>query len=254
MKKNVKKNSGKFAFKTDIGRIRITNEDQALVKVNASGDVLLLVLDGMGGHNKGDYASRLALNHISDSFESKSHFFSDFTARLWLQNTVISANKYIYDQSCENETYKGMGSTIVCVLLRNDKLFMLNAGDSRAYLVTRNKLNLISEDQSYVSYLCRSGSITEEEAKIHPQKNLLLNALGIYPSLNFNLFTRKYNGEHIVLCSDGLYNNISDKEMHAILNSDERPDIKVDTLIRVANKNGGSDNIAIAYFERISHE
>ena len=75
MKKNVKKNSGKFAFKTDIGRIRITNEDQALVKVNASGDVLLLVLDGMGGHNKGDYASRLALNHISDSFESQKSRF-----------------------------------------------------------------------------------------------------------------------------------------------------------------------------------
>lgn len=254
MQKNKATPRGRYAYKTDIGRIRITNEDQALVKVNAAGDVLLLVLDGMGGHNKGDYASRLAINYISDSFESKNTFLSDFTAKLWLKNVSIKANKYIYDISCEKEGYKGMGSTIVAILLRKDKIHILNAGDSRAYLINRKELELVSEDQSYVSFLCRSGAISEEEAKIHPQKNVLLNALGVYPSLNFNLFTRKYSGEAIMLCSDGLYNNISDKEMHAILLSDERPDLKVDTLIDVANRNGGSDNIAIAYFERIYNE
>lgn len=245
---------GRYAYKTDIGRIRIINEDQALVKVNAAGDVLLLVLDGMGGHNKGDYASRLATNFISDSFENKNSFISDFTARIWLQNVCIKANKYIFDMASEKEGYKGMGSTIVAILLRKNKMHILNAGDSRAYLVKRKELELVSEDQSYVSYLCRSGAITEEEAKIHPQKNVLLNALGIYPSLNFNLFTRNYTGEPIMLCSDGLYNNISENEMHAILSGDERPDLKVDTLISIANSNGGSDNIAIAYFERIYNE
>ena len=105
MKKKNTINRGKFAYKTDIGRIRMTNEDQALVKVNASGDVLMMVLDGMGGHNKGDYASRLALSSISDSFEEKSHFLNEFTAKLWLKNAVIRANKCIFEQASENETY-----------------------------------------------------------------------------------------------------------------------------------------------------
>lgn len=240
---------GRFAYRIDVGRVRVSNEDQAIVLTNADGDVLLLVCDGMGGHNKGDFASRAAISVISEAFKAKAKFGNAYFAKRWLMRQIRNANNEIYDAAYANDAYKDMGTTLVAVLIIEERIIVANIGDSRAYAVRPDGLERLTEDQTYVDYLYRTGKISKEEIVTHPKRHVLMNALGIYPSLTLDVSSDPYIGYSILLCSDGLYNNISEQEMHAILLTEERPEQKVETLIKVANSNGGSDNIAVAYWE-----
>ncbi len=248
MKKTIK---GQFYAKIDRGRVRVTNEDQALAIANASGDVLLAVCDGMGGHKKGDYASRMAINLLADAFKKKSSFNYIYYARYWLTSTIKRINAAIYNESFTRDDYKDMGTTMVVALLIKDTVIIANVGDSRAYGVRYESLRRLTEDQTYVDYLYRMGKISEEEIKTRLDRHVLMNAVGIFPSLSIDIKMYPNIGNPILLCSDGLYNNISEKDIHAILHSDDRIETKVETLISVANANGGSDNMAVAYWETI---
>ncbi|NCA97284.1 MAG: Stp1/IreP family PP2C-type Ser/Thr phosphatase [Bacteroidia bacterium] len=240
---------GRFAYRIDIGRVRVSNEDQAIVLTNADGDVLLLVCDGMGGHNKGDFASRTAISVLSEAFKAKPKFSNPFLAKRWLMRQIHNANNVIYDAAYSNDAYKDMGTTLVAVLIIEERIIIANIGDSRAYAIRPDGLERLTEDQTFVDYLYRTGKISKEEIATHPKRHVLMNALGIYPSLTLDVSSSPYIGYSVILCSDGLYNNISEQEMHAILSTEERPEQKVETLIKVANSNGGSDNIAVAYWE-----
>lgn len=251
MKKGFK---GTCAFKTDIGRVRISNEDQATVKINSLGEVFLIVCDGMGGQNKGDFASKMGIDSLLDSFLAKSNSLPTFAYKWWLGKAIKKANSIIYGEADKNPTYSGMGTTLVCALLSKDKLFLANVGDSRAYWLQKDKLVRLSQDQTYVDFLYRSGKISEAETLSHPDRHMLMNALGIYPSASYDLRVLPYAGESVMLCSDGLYNNVPETEIRAVLSTDERSDQKVFSLINEANHNGGSDNIAIALFEALSHD
>ncbi|MCQ2794705.1 MAG: Stp1/IreP family PP2C-type Ser/Thr phosphatase [Bacilli bacterium] len=244
-----------FAYQTDIGKIRIKNEDQATILTNSSGDILMIIADGMGGHNKGDYASKLAIDILSEEFKKKEKgFISIFIAKLWLQHVVSDANKFVYNTAEKTESCKGMGTTLVAVLIHKNNMVVLNVGDSRAYLYHNDKLERLSEDQSYVDYLKRSGQISESEAEKRKDKNVLLNALGIYPSISFNSRLLKYRDEPILLCSDGLFNNLKEKDIIDIIKKRMSAKETTKELINAANKNGGSDNIAVAYFIRSHHD
>lgn len=244
-----------FAYQVDIGKIRIKNDDQANILTNSNGDTLMIVADGMGGHNKGDYASKLTVDYISDEFKKrKKGFISIFVAKLWLQYIVSKANKLVFDTSEKSNQYKGMGTTLVVALIRKKNVIVLNVGDSRAYLYHSDKLERLSEDQSYVDYLKRSGQISEKEAEKRKDKNVLLNALGIYPSISFNSRLLSYHDEPILLCSDGLFNNLKERNIKDIIKEGLDAKNTVKELINAANKNGGSDNIAVAYFLRRHHD
>lgn len=241
---------GVFSYLTDTGKVRLSNQDQVMVVQNKVGDTLLIVADGIGGGNKGDYAAKLTVDHLVNEFKKHQNFISMAAAKVWLQYEVSRANKLVYDTSLTSPTYQGMGTTIVAVLIRRDKLVVINAGDSRAYQLLNNQLTMISEDQSYVEYLRRSGQISEEEKANHPNKNIIYNALGIYPTLSYQIKQLKYNGEIIMLCSDGLFNNVSEDKIKEILVKPINADTKVKTLINLANDNGGTDNISVAYYQR----
>ncbi len=243
------KNRGKFAAITNIGKVRETNEDVALALSNRSGDALLIVCDGMGGHQRGDLAAKIASEYFSDSFKSKNAFFTMGTARLWLTYHIKQANRLIYEEAIRNPKAKEMGTTLTVVLLVDNQMAIANIGDSRAYKVGKAGLEQLTEDQTYVDFLFRSGKITKEEMKTHPQKHVLLNALGLNPTITIDLKVRDYQGELIMVCSDGLYNNISDLELLTTLLSSDSPEQKCDTLVRIANSNGGTDNIAISIWE-----
>jgi protein phosphatase len=232
----------------------VSNEDQATVITNSEGDILMLVCDGMGGHNKGDFASRTAISVLSEAFKNKPKFIHPFFAKRWLSNQIRYANNEIYNAAYSNQAYKDMGTTLVAALIIEDRIIVANIGDSRAYAVRYNALERLTEDQTYVDYLYRTGKITKEEISTHPKRHVLMNALGIYPSLTMDIKSIPYVGFSIMLCSDGLYNNISEQEIHAILTTEERPEQKVETLIKVANLNGGSDNIAVAYWEVMKND
>ena len=242
--------TGRFSYRTDIGKVRLTNEDQAMAITNASGNVLLVVCDGMGGQNKGDLASSLALHTIVNSFKSRKGFFNSYFARLWVGSAIREANKSIYEQSQSNPTYRGMGTTITLLLIMKDIAILGHVGDSRCYFL-RNHHDLvqISEDQTYVAYLLRTGQITPEEALTHPKRHVLMNALGIYPSASVDIKAFPYLGEEVLLCSDGLYNNVAFDDIAAVVKGNDSIEQKVNELIAIGNKNGGSDNIAVVLWE-----
>ena len=243
--------SGTYAYKTDQGRVRKNNEDQALVLTNGEGEVLLVVCDGMGGANKGDLASDTAVSLIKHEFEEKKSTDNKSKNRRWIVKVIRKANNDIYNKSQEIPGASGMGTTVVLALLVKDTLYLASLGDSRAYLDNSASIRQISEDQTYARFLEKTGQISHEEALSHPERHVLMNALGIFPSLALTVDILPYEGEKILLCTDGLYNQVADETIHAILSTDERADQKVSTLIGTANAAGGSDNSGIAYWECI---
>ncbi len=241
---------GTFSAQTDVGKVRLSNEDRASVLVNSDGSVFLCVCDGMGGQNKGDYASTLAMNFLTQSFRNKRKT-GLLWSRIWLMRAIREANSLIFEEAFKNPLYKDMGTTCVCVYIQGRKMIIANLGDSRAYSFDDKGLIRLTNDQTYVDYLYRTGKISESEKETSPDRHVLMNALGIYPSASFDLTIKPYSGESILLCTDGLHNNVSEPEIRAVLSTNESAAQKVSSLIQEANGNGGSDNIGIAYWEAI---
>ena len=241
--------TGRFSFKTDIGKVRLSNEDQACALINASGNVLLVVCDGMGGQSKGDLASSLAINTVISSFKSRKGFMNRYFAKFWVGNVIREANKCVYEQSKSNPSYEGMGTTLTLLLIIKDTAILGHVGDSRCYFLRNREFEQMSEDQTYVGYLLRTKQITEEEALIHPKRHVLMNALGVYPSASIDIKSFPYMGETVLLCSDGLYNNVPKNDIASVLKSEDSVEQKVNELIAIGNKNGGSDNIAVVIWE-----
>lgn len=247
--------SGTRCAKTDKGLIRLNNEDQSAALVNSEGDVLLVVCDGMGGQNKGGYASKVAIDTMSELFPHMKAKWPFFWKRNWMLNSIRIANKTIFEEAEKDPEYKDMGTTMVAVLISGEKAIVANVGDSRAYSLSKTgEFKKLTEDQTYVDYLYRTGKIDEQQTKSHPDRHVLMNAVGIFPSVAVDIKTIKYEGESILLCSDGLYNNVPEESIKATLATDERADQKVDSLINEANVNGGSDNIGISYWETIDND
>ncbi len=242
---------GKYSFLCDIGKVRKTNEDRVKALSNSFNNVLLVVADGMGGHRKGEFASSEVVETLGKEFLKKGHFTSFFDAHYWLCSTVKKINKRIFNLQDSDEKYRGMGSTVTVVLIYKRRLMVLNAGDSRCYAIKDGKLELLTEDQTYVRYLINSGQISETQALTHPKRHYLTNAIGLFPTFSYDLNIYEYRGETLFLCSDGLYNNVSASDIEANLKSNNSVDDKVRSLVNLANYNGGSDNISCVLWEPI---
>lgn len=242
------KHIGRYTFRLDLGKVRVNNEDNAATLINSHGDILLCVCDGMGGYKKGDFASRIVIDHLKNSFLNRSGFLNRFVAISWLTNTIKLANKEIFAYAQE-EQYKDMGTTIVACLLVKNSIIICSAGDSRCYFYDSNNLQLMSKDQTYAEFLYSTGKIKKEEIKTHPQRHVLTNAIGIFPVPNFEINVFPYKEQSILLCSDGLYNNVSERDILSCVSTNEDIDDKAATLVALANANGGSDNIAVVIWE-----
>lgn len=246
---------GTYNAKTDVGKVRKNNEDQAQVRMNANDEVLLVVCDGMGGTNKGDIASQIAISTMMEEFRHKKKYRLLGSEKRWLTKVAKKANAEIFDRSEHDPSCRGMGTTLVAALISDHRLISVCIGDSRCYMLKeKNHIEQLTEDQTYVHFLVSTGKITEEEAMSHPDRHVIMNALGIYPTLSLSIQDYEYNGESVLCCSDGLYNQVPVDEIANILSTDERCDQKVSSLIAVANHNGGSDNIAVALWETIAHD
>lgn len=245
---------GQFISRTDIGKVRLVNEDRALSLINHKGDVLLAVCDGLGGHNKGDYASQLAINILTDEFRKISRFYGYFHIRLFLSKVLKMMNHEIFSTAEKNAIYQDMGSTIVLAIMHKKRVYIAYAGDSRAYGLIDGSFQQLTEDHSYVDFLYNTGQIKKEEMNTSSDRHKLMNALGIYPTISYSLLVLKNDFDSIMLCSDGLYNNMNDHQIAEIIKTNERLEQKIDTLIAVANSNGGSDNMAISLWEKIKND
>ena len=242
--------SGQFFCLTDKGRVRETNEDYAQAAVNAYGNVLLIVADGMGGSNKGEYASSTLVKHLIKSFYSLDKEFKNIRAMSkWINTYVKEANNIILTKGEKNKEYAGAGTTLSLCLIVKDLLLTAQVGDSRIYAFDGNKLNQISVDQTYVNYLKNTKKISEEEASTRPDRHQLTNAIGTKKVVNIDIQTRPYNKEKLLLCSDGLYNNVSHNDLASIIRGTDSPDKKCTQLIAFGNANGGTDNMAVLIWE-----
>lgn len=226
--------------KTDIGKKRELNEDYVLV-FKSPNYSLMIVADGMGGHNGGEVASEIASTSI------REYIFKNFNTtedKLELvRDAIVHANSVVYKVSKQNNNLKGMGTTITCCLLYDKKAIIGHVGDSRAYRITEEYITKVTEDHSFVQQLINKGTITQEEAANHPQKNLITRAIGVdeYVMVDIVDFELKDN-EIILLCTDGLTNYISEQEIKEIVLNENDP---VKTLIDTANERGGADNISV---------
>jgi protein phosphatase len=242
---------GNFFSKTDVGRVRATNEDQVFVGVNKHQNVLMAVADGMGGHARGDLASKLAMQSLTKGFASTLGLLTSKTATLWLRSQIIEANRSIYKEAQRSSSLKEMGTTLVIALIVNKQLILVNIGDSRVYSYHNDQLTCLTNDQTYVDYLYRQGKITLEEMKIHPQRHVLLNALGLNTTVSYDLNVIPYEGQRLLVCSDGLYNNVSFTEIASLMATSDTPQQKVESFISLANAQGGTDNIAVGIWEPV---
>lgn len=244
-------------YLTDAGKVRNHNEDSVTILKNVSGEHLMIVADGMGGHRAGEVASSMVVTQIGKRFSEISTVGSKLDAVNWMNDNISEINKKILDYASENPESSGMGTTVVMALLTNDFLIFGNIGDSSGYVIKNGKLHKVTKDHTLVNLLVAAGDLTEEEAKYHPKKNVLMKALGAAPKVELDIFdVVDMDGiDAILLCSDGLTNMLTKEQIEKVLN-DEELDIeeKVIKLIRKCNARGGTDNISVAYLVRESGE
>ena len=237
-------------YLTDTGIVRSHNEDSVIIVKNEDGAILLAVADGMGGHRAGEVASSIAISSLSKSFSESFFKLSKAEAVKWIHTCVHEINDQIFKHVKNNPETEGMGTTLVLSIVTDDYILFGNVGDSSGFVMKDNKLRKVTQDQTYVNTLLAAGEITEEEAKNHPQKNILINALGMSYPLKVDAFDCTMDIEGILLCSDGLTNMISNEQIEKVLLEDLSIEEQVIKLIKKANNRGGNDNISVAYLKR----
>jgi len=228
----------KWGAFSDVGMVRQQNEDSFLAE-----ETLFVVADGMGGHNAGEVASALAVTTLKAG------------ARLGIDDAEVfrelvqQANSAIYTASLDDSTQSGMGTTVTALNIvegEEPRVLVANVGDSRAYLWRSGALSRLSVDHSYVQELVNEGIITPEAARVHPRRNIVTRALGIDRSVMVDVFTHFVRtGDRIVLCSDGLVDEVADVEIGQVLGQHTDPQETAEALVMVANTNGGRDNTTV---------
>lgn len=253
--------SGQFrvVVRTDLGNIRLNNEDNGLFYRIADEQVirekgyLLLVADGMGGHQAGEVASRMAAEIISQEyFKSEKNGGIEKS----LRRAFLAANQQIFQSASRHKEQQGMGTTCTALVVTDQHIYFGHVGDSRAYLWKKSGIHRITEDHTYVMELVRSGEISREEAETHPKRNILTNAMGTKPEVKVD--TGKFSlpfetGDRLFLCSDGLYDYLQDAEIAQWLSTHGIAEA-AEGLIKEAKNRGGHDNITIVLAEKTAGE
>ena len=238
---------------TDVGQKRKMNQDYVFVSEGPVGNLpnLFTVADGMGGHNAGDYASSHAVRILVDEIREDA----DYNPVKVIRHAIEAANTEIRNRAQEDANLRGMGTTMVVATIVDQYAYIANVGDSRLYVIS-DEIRQITKDHSLVQEMVRMGEISEEEARNHPDKNIITRALGAEKTVDVDFFDLKLEKDcTILMCSDGLSNMVEDSKIQEII-SDPETDIdqKGNALLREANQNGGKDNIAIVLVEPFTNE
>lgn len=233
---------------THRGEVRKENQDAFRFDAPEGREILTAVLcDGMGGAKAGAIASTMAVdNFMSHAANSLDELSTSADMRVILADAVEYANKKVYDWSFADYSCMGMGSTLVAVLIAGKRAFVASVGDSRAYLLSREKLRQITRDHSLVEDMVERGKITREEARTHPKKNIITRAVGVDASVKADLTEIKFPaGSRILLCSDGLSNIVTDDEMLRVLRENAGPEEACRVLLDMALRAGAPDNVTV---------
>jgi len=231
---------------SDAGRVRVANEDAFAVLPD---DGLLIVSDGMGGHQAGATASRIVVDVLPAMIEQRLARAGDGRAsspsRI-LRDAIVELSRQVREQSAGRAGLSGMGATVVAVRLHGNRAYVAHMGDSRMYLHRQGRLSLLTHDHSLVALLLRRGEITPDQAKDHPARGKLSRYVGmeteVYPDIRA---VHLVQGDRLLLCTDGLTGTVSDQEIAAILGQPVEPESACRSLIDAANAAGGRDNITV---------
>lgn len=242
---------------TDPGRVRPANEDSLCVltppAIAADIDALLVVADGMGGHNAGEIASGFVVEKLGALFRSSDYRkWVDFSPEreeyyvLVLKEILEKLNDELYQMSLRREEWRGMGTTVTVGLMAGGKLYLGHVGDSRAYLLSQNTFRQLTKDHTWVMEQVEQGLLSLEQAAAHPKKNEITRALGISSLVRVDRHIQDVRpGDALLLCTDGLTNLVSDSELQQQLQSIANPQKCCQALVRLANQRGGGDNITV---------
>jgi PPM family protein phosphatase len=234
---------------SDVGCQRQVNEDNGRYVTPADPELLsekgmlFVVADGMGGHSGGEIASRLAVDVITRTYYQESA-----DVQTSLKTAILEANSAIFDEAFKNRKLYGMGTTCTAFVLKEGFAFAAHVGDSRLYLLRNHEIYLMTEDHSAVMQMVKRGLLNLQQARHHPDKNIILRALGSHATVDITTWNQPLParvGDQFLLCSDGLYDLVEDKEMQEVL-LENQPHTACGKLIALAKERGGHDNITVA--------
>ena len=232
---------------TDIGKRRSSNQDFVYASEQPVGNLtnLMIVADGMGGHNAGDLASRYTVESMVAYIER-----SEEKRPIPLLSMAIHyANDLVMEKAKTDKALEGMGTTVVAATIQDGYLYVANVGDSRLYLIDQ-EIEQITRDHSLVEEMIRIGELQRQDARSHPDRNVITRAIGVNSPVKIDFFDMKLEeGDRILLCSDGLTNMVDDDEILPIVKKCASPQEAAQRLVTEANKNGGKDNVSVVLAE-----
>ncbi|MGO5052789.1 Stp1/IreP family PP2C-type Ser/Thr phosphatase [Lachnospiraceae bacterium LCP25S3_G4] len=237
---------------TDVGMKREINQDYVYISDEPLGNLpnLFVVADGMGGHKAGDFASKYTVEVLRKEIEASE----EKNPETILSHAIRVANHKIIEAASKDEHLSGMGTTIVVATIMEHMMYFANVGDSRLYLINQ-EITQLSKDHSLVEEMVRLGGIKPEEARNHPDKNIITRAIGAKENVEIDFFEHRLkHGDIVLMCSDGLSNLVDDEEIFNIVQSSRDIVESVEQLINKANSNGGNDNIGIVMVEPFAGE
>ena len=234
-----------IALLTDVGQKRSNNQDYVNRYTNRAGIDLIVLADGMGGHRAGHIASEMTATDLGASWvDTQLNTLND--VREWMVAVLEEENKKIY-QLGQTDEYKGMGTTLEAVVIIDQQMIYAHVGDSRIGLLRNGEYQQLTSDHSLVGALVRAGQLSEEEDRLHPQKNIITQSIGQLQPVEADIAIKTLEpGDYVLVNSDGLTNMVSKEDIRDILLSEVPIENKAESLIRFANNAGGTDNITVA--------
>ncbi|CAM4417009.1 Stp1/IreP family PP2C-type Ser/Thr phosphatase [Paenibacillus phoenicis] len=239
-------------FVSDVGRVRSVNEDCTWVDQLESGYTLAIVADGMGGHQAGDIASRMAVETITEDLGALPTGLSVEACGEELKKAILHANEAVFRKASEHVEYHSMGTTVVAGIFAGRDGVIAHIGDSRAYHFRQGQLIQLTDDHSLVNELLKNNQISAEEATVHPHRNVVTRALGTDEQVEVDMNRVSLEpGDILLLCSDGLSNYVTPEQMALTLGSEDLGlQGRADRLLQLALSAGGDDNISVALLEQ----
>ena len=235
---------------TDVGMVRTSNQDIFKNTVLDKNTVLSIVCDGMGGAKAGNVASNMAAEIITDYIvKAYNPQMTALSMENLLKTAVNSANLEIYKTACNDLNLKGMGTTVVAALVRDDIAYVSHVGDSRAYIIENDTMRQITRDHSVIQDLIEGGHITAEEAKNHPEKNIITRAVGTRENVIVDLVEENIGEGVLLLCTDGVTNALTDDAIRLVFEENELNNV-AEKLIQTANENISNDNVTVTLVSR----
>lgn len=232
---------------TDVGLVRQSNQDACKTGIFPDGSAWAVVCDGMGGVNGGNIASEIAVESISRQVVSGYRGEMQHSAvRNLILSAIMNANMEVYDRAAQNSEFAGMGTTVVAAVVCGGVVHVAHAGDSRAYLIAKGEIRQITTDHSMVQEMVAKGDITAQQARRHPQKNIITRALGVEKSIQIDYCEHPFPLDaRLLMCTDGLTNYVDDDTIASLSGHLDVKELTL-KLVEAAKSGGGGDNITVA--------